>query len=232
MEEELDLLEELGMSKKGLRISKLKRVAEKVEKIKKEFKNLLPLELQDEFEEKAFLGGGAIYCIYNDDEAKDYDYFVTDKLFADKIHLAFSKNSTLKYKNGIKIGRHKGKVLIVTDNAISIDRKFQIITRWVGTPKEVVEEFDFKHNMFYMHNNGIEALTEWKYLDDKKLRYNEKRARDICGTIIRVKKFVERGFTITNKEMSKMLLKLHEVGFNERELEILNYHDERNDFGS
>ena len=211
---------------------KLKAVADRVKEIKNEFKNLLPKELQEEFEECAYLGGGAIFSLYNDEEPKDYDFFVTSKTFASKAHWIFSNNGTLKYKNGIKIGTHRGKLLIVTNNAISIDKKFQIVTAWVGTPQEVIGEFDFKHNMFYVHNNGVEALVCWSYLEEKKLYYNEKRARDICGTIIRVKKFVERGFAITNKEMSKMLLKLHEVGFNERELEILNYHDERNDFGS
>jgi hypothetical protein len=207
-------------------------VTEKLLKVKNEFVELLPEEFRKRFAEKCFIGGGAIFSLYNGEEPKDYDFFVTDRLLACDIHRYFDLDSTLRYKNGIKIGVYKGKTLIVTDNAVSFDNRLQIITRWVGTPKEVVGQFDFLHNMFYFQNGKVEALVDWKYLFEKKLYYNEERARDICGTIIRVKKFVERGFTITNKEMSKMLLKLHEVGFNDRELEILNYHDERNDFGS
>jgi hypothetical protein len=211
---------------------KLKSVEEKLKEAKKEFIDMLPTSIQKEFDEKSFIGGGAIYSLYNGQEPKDYDFFVTEERFARVIHTAFSLNPNLKFRGGVKVGSFKGLHMVVTDNAISIG-KFQIITRWVGTPYEVIGQFDFKHNMFYYQNGRVETVSNWSFLDDNKLRYNHDRARDICGTIIRVKKFVERGFTITNSEMSKMLLKLHEVGFNERELEILNSHDEeRNNFGS
>jgi hypothetical protein len=210
----------------------LKFVAKALQDKKKEFSKLLPNDVQKDFMKKTFIGGGAIYSLYNKEEPKDYDFFCEDEIMAKRLRAVFENNSSLKYKDGIKIGKYKGKTLIVTDNAISIGN-FQIITRWIGCPKTVIEQFDFKHNMFYLHKkNEIETLTKWEYLEDNKLRYNEKRARDICGTIIRVKKFVERGHSITNREMAKMLLKLHEVGFNERELEILNSHDRRNNFGS
>ncbi|NUJ17477.1 hypothetical protein FKN04_12915 [Bacillus glycinifermentans] len=201
-----------------------------LEKAKKDFTNLLPLEYQEEFKNKSYLAGGAIYSLYNNQIPKDYDFFLTDESLVKELRRFFD-NGTLKYKNGVKIGKYKGETLVYTDNAISIGM-YQIITKWVGDPEDVIEEFDFKHNMFYYKDDEIKTLVDWSYLEDNKLRYNEKRARDICGTIIRIKKFVERGFTITNREVSKMLLKLHEVGFNDRELEILHANDERNDFGS
>lgn len=209
------------------------RVTEQLLKVKNEFVELLPKEFQKEFAEKCYIGGGAIYAIYNDEEVNDYDFFVTDKSFADRIHKHFNLDSTLKYKNGIKIGRYKSKTLIVTDNAISFDRRLQIITRWVGEPKEVINCFDFKHNMFYFQNGKLHNLVDWKYLDEKKLYYNEKRARDVANCIMRVNKFVNRGFTISNIELSKILLKLDEVGFSEVDLEILKSKNEKRlNFGS
>ncbi|WP_240503997.1 hypothetical protein [Bacillus licheniformis] len=201
-----------------------------LEKAKKDFISLLPPEYQEEFKNKSYLAGGAIYSLYNNQIPKDYDFFLTDESLVKELRRFFD-NGTLKYKNGVKIGKYKDETLVYTDNAISIGM-YQIITKWVGTPEDVIGEFDFKHNMYYYINGEIETLVGWEYLNDNKLKYNEKRARDICGTIIRIKKFVERGFTITNHEVAKMLLKLHEVGFNERELEILHINDERNDFGS
>ncbi|MOA70493.1 hypothetical protein D3C78_1994070 [compost metagenome] len=62
--------------------------------------------------------------------------------------------------------------------------------------------------------------------------YNEKRARDIVGSIIRSNKFVSRGMRLKNKEIAKMLLKLHEVGFNEKELKLLNDTRVEGHFGS
>lgn len=209
----------------------IKEVTEKLKEEKKKLTNLLPEYLQKDFERDSFVGGGCVYSLYNDDEPKDYDFFLEKQETVDKVRLYFSMNSTLKLRGSIKIGKYKGLQLLVTDNAISIGN-YQIITRWVGEPKEVIGEFDFKHNMFYLKDEKVETLVKWSYLDDNYLRFNDDRARDICGCIIRTKKFIERGFTMTNKEMSKMLLKLHEVGFNDRELEILNYHDERINFGS
>ncbi|GIN67056.1 hypothetical protein J41TS2_24770 [Bacillus sonorensis] len=209
---------------------KLASIKLDLEKAKKDFTNLLPPEYQEEFKNKSYLAGGAIYSLYNNQIPKDYDFFLTDESLVKELRRFFD-NGTLKYKNGVKIGKYNDLILVYTDNAISIG-DYQIITRWVGDPEDVIEEFDFKHNMFYYIDSEIKTLVDWSYLEDNKLRYNEKRARDICGTIIRIKKFVERGFTITNREVSKMLLKLHEVGFNDRELEILHANDERNDFGS
>jgi hypothetical protein len=209
----------------------LKAVAKTLIVARKLFASFMPEELQKEFMAKTFIGGGAIYSLYNEEDAKDYDFFCEDEVLVKKIRNYFEGITSLKYKNGINIGRYQGERLIITDNAISIG-KYQLITRFIGTPEEVIREFDFKHNMFYLHKKEVETLSKWEYLEERVLRYNEKRARDICGTIIRVKKFVERDFTISNNEMAKMLLKLHEVGFNERELEILNSFDERNSFGS
>lgn len=206
---------------------KLNKVKEKLVEVKQELVELLPEKFRERFEQSAYIGGGAIYSLYNNQEPKDYDFFLDDPEFADELSAVFFVliADFLHVMEGFKdnriyIGYYKDKRAVVTTNGISIG-KFQIITRWSGTPEEVINEFDFKHNMFYYHKNNIETFSQWDFLEDNKLRYNEKRARDICGTIIRVKKFVERGFTITNKEMAKMLSKLNEVGFNEREVEIL-----------
>ena len=218
---------------RGIRNSfKLRKVEKSLKKAKDEFIAFLPEQHRKEFDEKSYIGGGAIYSLYNGEEPKDYDFFVTDENLAKKLHMVFSLNPKLKFRGGIKVGDFNGHNMIVTDNAVSIG-KFQIITRWVGTPQEVISNFDFKHNMYYYINGKVHTLAKWEYLDDNKLRFNDDRPRDICGCIIRTKKFIERGFQLTNKEMARMLLKLNEVGFNEREMEILrSYDEERNNFGS
>lgn len=212
--------------------TRIKLIESELEKKKQELVSLLPDSFKDDFNKNSFIGGGCIYSLYNNQKPKDYDFFVKDKGLALKIMSAFKFNSSLKYGNGVKIGMYKDKRLVVTDNAVSIG-DFQIVTRWVGTPEEVISEFDYKHNMFYYIDGKLGTLVNWDYLDDNILRFNDDRPRDICGCIIRSNKFVERGFELTNVEMSKMLLKLNEVGFNERELEILkSFNKERNNFGS
>lgn len=211
---------------------KLRIVEEQLRRAKKEFVSMLPESIREEFNEKSYIGGGAIYSIYNNKEPKDYDFFLIDEYLAKKLHMIFSLNSNLKYKSGVKIGSFKNLHMVITDNAISIGQ-FQIITRWVGTPKEVIGQFDFLHNHFYMYRDKIETLTEWNYLDDNELRFNTNRVRDVANCIMRMNKFLNRGFIISNREIASMLLKLNEVGFSEVDLEILKSKNERKlNFGS
>lgn len=191
---------------------------------------LIPLSFRVQFEDSSYISGGCIYSLYNNQTPKDYDFFLTDSQLANEIKEYFIEQSGYRGTN-ICGGQYKGHPLIVTDNAISIGN-YQIILQWVGTPEEVVSQFDFAHNQFYFHNKEIQTLSDFECLKSKELKYNDKRARDICGTIIRTSKFIKRGMSITNKEMAKMLLKLHEVGFNERELAILKDNTSSKSFGS
>lgn len=199
--------------------NKLQEINKNLAHVKKELISLLPVKFRKVFKDNSFIAGGCIYSLYNDLEVKDYDFFVTNQEIANKLLVYFSNYNGLdSHKNWeILKGTYKGLELIVTDNAITIG-KYQIIIRWVGSIEDVVSQFDFKHNMFYFHNGEIGTLSDFKYLQDNKLLYNEDRARDICGTLIRVNKFVKRGMNIYPEEMAKILLKLHDVGFADNEL--------------
>jgi hypothetical protein len=214
----------LSQEKRLIQISKLLKVENN------KFIDLLPDEFKERFAKLSFISGGCIYSLYNNQTPKDYDFFLMSDLLVKEMRDYF--NDVAAYKgNSMSGGLYNGLGLVITENAISIG-KYQIITRWAGTPDIVIEEFDFKHNMFYFKDGQIDTLSDFKHLDSKELCYNEKRARDICGTIIRVNRFVQRGMICRNKEMAKMLLKLHEVGFNDRELEILRDSKSDKHFGS
>lgn len=182
-------------------------------------KYMLPENLQEEFVKNAFISGGCIHSLFNNKEVNDYDFFIRDKDFGNRVREYFQPYATQQLGN-IKTGNYKCQNLIISKYAITIG-DYQIITRFVGEPEEVVEQFDFKHNMFAFIDGNFERFTDMDYLYDNFLHFNEKRARDICGTIMRVPKMINKGFKVTKKEMSKMLSKLNENGFDERELEIL-----------
>ncbi|WP_090739362.1 hypothetical protein [Paenibacillus sp. Mc5Re-14] len=204
---------------------KLSTVNRKLNEEKEKLINILPSHLREEFNKEAYISGGCIYSLYNYKEPKDYDFFVHNESFALSLReffmsLVINDEDDPKEKN-IYVVHYGGERIVITKNAISIGKKYQIITKFFGTPAEVVNEFDFKHNMFYHQNDNIETLSDWDFLDSESLVYNEQRARDISGTIIRVHRFCERGMTITNAEVCKMLRKLREIGFTERENEII-----------
>lgn len=198
---------------------KLKEISNHLREVKNELIRLLPTQLWQQFEAEAYISGGCIYSLYHDKKPKDYDFFLVNQSLVDKLREYFIDRAGYKGSD-LSGGVYDGLPLLVTNNAISIG-KYQIITQWVGEPNEVIQEFDFKHNMYYWRNTRVNAVCDWSYLKGKALVYNEQRARDIVGTIVRVPRFIQRGMTITQKEMSKVLLKLHRVGFNETELEIL-----------
>lgn len=208
--------------------SRLNRVSKRLTQEKHNLTLLLPKHLRSDFTREAYISGGCIYSLYNDKEPKDFDFFVESETFVKKLRNFFMSLIVYEtYNDGqtkdkkIYIVHYNGERVVVTKNAISIG-KYQIITKFFGKPEVVVGQFDFMHNTYWHDNDGVHAWNQWDFLDSTQLIYNEERARDISGTIMRVSRFVARGMTITNAEMAKMLRKLREVGFTERENEIID----------
>lgn len=185
---------------------------------------VIPEYLLDQFKEEAYVAGGCIYSVHNNKEVADIDVFIESLELKLLLLTHFKSRPNLKIKfteyGKIYYGELHHQRLVITDNAITIG-KFQIILKDVGDPLEVIGRFDFKHNMHYVKNSKLHKVeTEW-YLNTTKLLYNEDRARDIVSTIMRVPKMILKGFEVSPKEMSKMLLKLNEVGFNDKEIQML-----------
>ena len=206
---------------------KFKKIEKRLEEEKNKMASLLPSYLANGFKKYAYSAGGAIYSLYHNEEPNDFDFFISNKKFAKSlfdyfdIFLEINKYGEKRIDSGkLLVGFYRKKKLLMTRNAITLG-KYQIVLKDVGEPKDVVSQFDFKHNMFWYRDKEVKTLTNWDFLEDNHLRFNQERARDICGTIIRVRKFLNRGFNISNSEMSKMLLKLNEEGFNDEELKKL-----------
>lgn len=104
------------------------------------------------------------------------------------------------------------KASIITEYAISFVSDgvtYQFVTAFVGEPDRVVGEFDFMHNMFWFKDGEVYChdLSDWKYLGQNKLVFNQARGRDAASTITRVPKFVARGMTISRTEMAGIVEK-------------------------
>lgn len=208
---------------------KINKINNELLYIKDDLIKLLPDELRNEFFDKSYISGGCIYSLYHDKEPKDYDFFVESNYLVERLRNYFLNQAS--YKGDLRSGGlYRDINMTITQNAISLGR-YQIITQWVGKPLEVINQFDFKHNMTYWKDGKVICLSDWKFVRGTKIYYNEGRARDIVGTIVRLPRFVERGMTVSNKEISKMLLRLNDVGFSEREIEILE-NNQLDHFGS
>jgi hypothetical protein len=208
--------------------NKIKYIEHRLDFEKKMLLELLPEEHKEEFEKKAYISGGCIYSLYHNQEPKDYDFFVTSESLVNKLREHFLQLSS--YKSKTKSGGiYKSYPLLVTDNAISIG-KYQIITRWIGSPEEVVGQFDFKHNMFYFNNGKIDTLSDFDFLESDTLVFNEGRARDIVHVIMRVGKYLKRNMDISQKEMAKILLQLKNAGFSQHETTLLEANKDKSEY--
>lgn len=139
--------------------------------------SLLPLR------SKLFIAGGCIRSMILEEEVKDIDIFCKDE------------QATTVIKESISGFR--------SDNAVNFQispYKIQIVTTEVGSPIEIINQFDFTMNMNYydFESNSIEVLHLSDILS-KNLKVN-KNCRNKLGTLARIVKFVNRGYKLDSKE--------------------------------
>jgi hypothetical protein len=181
-------------------LDKLHKAEENLAIAQNKFLNIFEPQDRDYIKSHTYFAGGCIYSIYNNQRPKDYDIFC-DSL--DIVEFISQEIDSLE-KLGIV------QDIFITSNAISIndysDYNFQIIKKFYGEPSGVIAQFDFYHNFFAFINGKIISFHNWRYIETKKLCFNFDRARDIGNVILRIPKFVERGFKIYKSDHAKILL--------------------------
>lgn len=162
--------------------------------------------LRNMLREKLYFAGGCIYCLRNDKIVKDYDMFLKD----DDIIEDLKKLDIWSF---------------ISDYALTYG-KFQLVIKYFGEPKSCVGQFDFKHNMHYyipesdkimcgyeeeIYDEVVNGLLDeelcfddYIYLQTNELHFNENRARDVEGVWLRIKKFTDRGMTISKETKKKI----------------------------
>jgi hypothetical protein len=108
------------------------------------------------------------------------------------------------------------KPVFLSTNAITLSNKIQIIIRFFGEPDDIHENYDFVHCTNYwqswdgvleLRRNALEALLT------KELRYVGSKY-PLCS-IIRIRKFVNRGWTINAGQILKMCMQLNDLDLND-----------------
>lgn len=185
-------------------IEQLKNAEIRLAEAKKDFLSFFPQEHREYIDKHTYFAGGCIYSLYNNKEPTDYDIFCDSKECVEFFSTRMKDRTDT--------------VVFVTDSAISLDGfKYQIIKKWYGEPYKVVGEFDFYHNHFAFINGKIISFHNWRYITIKKLCFNFKRGRDIANVLLRIPKFIERGFYIYKSEHLKIIKKALENSTRELE---------------
>jgi hypothetical protein len=120
-------------------------------------------------------------------------------------------DSTFNFNVMTSVDTEKYEPLFISANAITLSDKIQLIFRFVGDPDVIHENYDFVHTKNYWTNaNGVVfngaalAATLAKELVYTGSKY------PLCS-MFRIKKFIERGWTITAGDMLKIAWDINEL---------------------
>lgn len=109
-------------------------------------------------------------------------------------------------------GRPPYRPVFMSTNAITLTKKVQIIVRFYGEPDQIHENYDFVHCTNYwtswdgdlvLRQPALEALLA------KELRYVGSKY-PVCS-IIRLRKFIRRGWTINAGQILKAVMQISEL---------------------
>ena len=132
--------------------------------------------------------------------------------FADRDNGA-NINKRLKMDN--KGNKDKYHVIFYSPNAISLSDKIQIVLRFHGDSKAIHETFDFIHatNYFTYEEGLVTNVAALESILTKQLRYQGSFYP--LTSIIRMKKFIERGWSISAGEILKIMYQISVLNLND-----------------
>lgn len=108
--------------------------------------------------------------------------------------------------------KEKYRPKFLTENAITLSDRMQLIVRFYGEPSEVHKNYDFIHTTNYYEYSTDQLVLNPKALEailTKTLIYNGSLYP--IASVLRIRKFIERGWRITAGQIMKMLFQLNKV---------------------
>ena len=106
----------------------------------------------------------------------------------------------------------KYRPVYLTSNAITLSNKIQLVVRFYGEPEEIHKNYDFVHCTCYWDSKTGNLVLPAGALESiltKELRYVGS-LYPLCS-LFRIRKFVQRGWTINAGQVLKMALHLNEM---------------------
>jgi len=112
----------------------------------------------------------------------------------------------------IKKEKKKYFPVFISSNAITLSNGIQIVVRFYGEPDKIHETYDFEHTKAYYdnYNNTLDIpKIVYEHVINKTLRYSGS-LYPVCS-IFRVRKFIERGWTINAGQLLKMCFQISQL---------------------
>ena len=115
-------------------------------------------------------------------------------------------------EESVEDSKGKYRPRFITSNAISLSNKIQIVTRFYGEVEEIHKNYDFVHCTCAWSSWNNEVFLPPKALEciiNKELYYVGSKY-PLCS-IIRTRKYIERGYHINAGQYVKMCMQLNEL---------------------
>ncbi len=143
----------------------------------------------------------------------EYQYFETlDPEAGDAAEYAKTVCAVVQDAEETDEAKPRYRPVFISANAITLSDKVQLITRFFGEPDQIHENYDFVHctnywtswdNRLVLRPEAVEALLA------KELRYVGSKY-PLCS-VIRTRKFIQRGWSVTAGQYLKMIMQLQEL---------------------
>lgn len=153
--------------------------------------------------EDSFITGGCIPSMMLGEWVNDYDFYFTSKEAANVVKEYFK--SKMQHKD------LKYKVKAITDNAVTLDNKIQLITAFTGSPSEVASNFDWAHiKSYYTFNEGLKLCDDlYRLIVEKELVYTGSVYP--LSSLFRLKKYIRKGWNVSNATILHVALDVVEA---------------------
>lgn len=115
----------------------------------------------------------------------------------------------------VEEAREKYQPTYITDNAITLTNRIQLVLRFYGDADIIHENYDYVHVTNYWTSKYKKVVTNSRALEcilAKELMYNGSRYP--LASIFRIRKFIQRGWTINVGQILKMTMQLHDMDLN------------------
>lgn len=112
----------------------------------------------------------------------------------------------------------KFRPVFMSTNAITLSHRVQIVLRFYGEPEEIHKNYDFVHCTNYWSSWNDELTLRPEALEallSRELRYVGSKY-PVCS-VIRLRKFIRRGWTINAGQILKMLMQISELDLTNHE---------------
>ena len=156
----------------------------------------------------AFLAGGALTSIFSGRTVNDFDLYFRSNTGRENVSTYLNTSSDYD-----KVVESPNALTYQSDN-----QTLQLVklNEFIGTPEEILNKFDFTINQAAFDFETKEFLLGDRFLQDlakQRLKFNKNTPYPI-NSLIRLEKYINRGFKINAIEGAKLGLSIREIKIN------------------